>query len=180
MEKSHKNTLRVSATSEQVIQQVPLIQADQRQAVLVIIALIDSTANALGIEISDESKKILSEDIIEVYPAESLEDIAAMFKKARQGYYGFEMNSRKVLSMPLVRHWMTMYLEKKYTEVNKAIHNAKYQNQENRENNLSDEEVKRYLELVRKEIRPMIETKKSGLAPNIQRLKNEFDNFHKK
>ena len=68
---------------------------------------------SLGLNMSDFQIQTLIEDILEVYPYESLEDLKECFKKARNGFYDFGFNKRDVLNMLVVRDWMKRHLTEK-------------------------------------------------------------------
>jgi hypothetical protein len=55
----------------------------------------------------------LVEDLMDVYPYDSLEDIRECLKKGRRGDYGFGHHKRGFITMLLLREWMSRHLEEK-------------------------------------------------------------------
>ncbi len=60
--------------------------------------------------LNDHQIKTIVEDLIDTYPAESLDDFILCFKKARQGAYGELIR----LDGPIIFSWMGDYLDEKY------------------------------------------------------------------
>jgi len=70
-------------------------------------------ATGLGITIPQEQAVMLSNDIIEVYACDSIEDCLTVLKNARQGKYGFGHETRRTITMQHFAEWMSQHLEKK-------------------------------------------------------------------
>lgn len=97
-------------------------------------------AMCLGIDMPFNLAVTLSEDIMDVYPYDSVESVLTALKNGRQGMYGFGMNNRKTLNMVLIRDWM----EKTLDEIAKARQeeqNEKFKKNEANEEILSREEL---------------------------------------
>lgn len=86
---------------------------------------IEKLAYSLNIKMEKIQLVTLCEDIMECYPYDSIEDVRECLKKARQGEYSFGHHQRGVISMPLIRDWMSIHLEKKAQIRERQIHNAK-------------------------------------------------------
>lgn len=67
----------------------------------------------LGIDIQQAALQMLSEDILEVYGHDSVEDVIYTLKNARQGVYDFGHHKRGVMSMQIISEWMAITLERK-------------------------------------------------------------------
>jgi hypothetical protein len=96
-----------------------------------IIGSIVKCATGLGINMSETQTLLLCEDIMDVYPYESVEDVCMVLRNGRTGKYGFGHNSRNVLNMILIREWMTLHLEEKATAREKVIEKRKKEIEEN-------------------------------------------------
>ena len=66
--------------------------------------------DGLNIDLSNEQLQILTEDIIEVYKWDSIEDIQICLRNGRQGKYGTTYNK---LNMIVINDWMGKHLEEK-------------------------------------------------------------------
>jgi len=77
----------------------------------------------LNNNIQDHQIKTIVEDLIEKYPAESVEDFILCFKMARQGSFGVVYH----LHSAVVFEWMSKYLEQKYETVEKNLRAQKAQ-----------------------------------------------------
>lgn len=64
----------------------------------------------LGIELGKIESEILTEDLIEKYKHESIEDIQICLKRGRQGFFGTTYGK---INMIVISEWMTKHLEEK-------------------------------------------------------------------
>lgn len=85
-----------------------------------VVAFLTKCSNQLGLSFNPDFIKTLSEDIIDKYRYESLEDIAECIKKGRQGYYGTSYNK---LNMMVISEWMHQHLDAKGRAREKIIQN---------------------------------------------------------
>lgn len=67
----------------------------------------------MDVEISESRVVALSEELMELYEHEAVEDIVEALKKGRRGIYGYGMHKRGALSMPLIMDWMSKHLDEK-------------------------------------------------------------------
>lgn len=70
-------------------------------------------AEAIGDNITPSRLDMLSEDLIETYHYDSLEDLRECLKKGRRGDYGFGHHKRGYITALLLRDWMTEHLDYK-------------------------------------------------------------------
>jgi hypothetical protein len=75
----------------------------------------------LNNNIQDHQIKTIVEDLIEKYPAESVEDFILCFKMARQNAFGVVYH----LHSAVVFEWMAKYLEQKYEAIEKKLREEK-------------------------------------------------------
>ena len=82
---------------------------------------------AMNIQMPQASIEVISEDIIEKYKYESVEDIVECLKKGRRGDYATDKDSKAYgkLNMEVIAIWMSKHLDAKYQEREKQIQNAK-------------------------------------------------------
>lgn len=83
----------------------------------------------------NNSKNVVNElvqdivdEIIDMYPYESIEDILLVLRKGRRGEYDTSYGKHNKFSVPLFREWMTCYLEEKAQAREKQHHQNKYDN----------------------------------------------------
>lgn len=67
-------------------------------------------SSQLGLSFDPRFIEVLSEDVLDKYKYDSLEDIAECLKKGRQGFYGTSYNK---LTMIVITEWMNKHLEDK-------------------------------------------------------------------
>jgi len=91
---------------------------------------VEKCAEQLNISMSQNQASTLSDDLIDVYSHDSVEDITECLKNGRRGEYGFGHNSRNSLNMILIREWMSLHLEKKAIEREKENKKNKIENNE--------------------------------------------------
>ncbi|MGH1436579.1 MAG: hypothetical protein ACRBG0_19205 [Lewinella sp.] len=89
-----------------------------------VMRFVSKCATQLNISASAEFIETLSEDIIDVYKYDSLEDIAECLKKGRQGRYGINYGK---LNMVVIQEWMAKHLEEKYRAREAAHENSKHE-----------------------------------------------------
>lgn len=75
-----------------------------------IAASINKCAEGLGIDLSNYQIQVLTEDLIDVYKWDSIEDIQICLRNGRQGKYGPTYNK---LNMVIIQDWMSKHLEEK-------------------------------------------------------------------
>lgn len=98
----------------------------QKEEVLKLISVaLMKCSSSLGIKMSEEAILTLSEDLLDVYLYESIEDVIYCLKKGRQGVYGFGHNSRSSLNMIVIREWMTNVLDEKAQARERVIESRK-------------------------------------------------------
>ena len=88
-------------------------------------------SESLGVAMTPDQVTTLSEDILEVYKYESVEDITLCLKRARQGYY-MDVNNYGKINMPVFKQWMAIHLDMKYQAKEKQLQSMKA-DQENNE-----------------------------------------------
>lgn len=81
-------------------------------------------SESLGVAMSPDQVTTLSEDILEVYKYESVEDITLCLKRARQGYY-MDVNNYGKINMLVFKQWMAIHLDMKYQAKEKQIESQK-------------------------------------------------------
>gem|GEM_PF-2418739 len=77
-----------------------------------VISAIVKASEAMQINLSDSAIKIITEDLIDMYQYESIQDIIECLKQGRRGVYG--VNSYGKLNLELISKWMQIYLDGKY------------------------------------------------------------------
>ena len=102
-------------------------------------------SESLGVAMTPDQVTTLSEDILEVYKYESVEDITLCLKRARQGYY-MDVNNYGKINMPVFKQWMSIHLDMKYEAKEKQIQAQKV-DQENDEPFDRDKYYKEGMEL---------------------------------
>lgn len=100
---------------------VPIVN-DKRNAYEIVFVAVRKCALGLGLDFSQEATEVLSEDLIDKYKYDSIEDILFALKNGRQGKYG---NNYGKLNMIVISDWMTRHLEEKAKEREKLRHNEK-------------------------------------------------------
>lgn len=68
---------------------------------------------SLGIEMQPNGVETMAEDIVEVYPVESVEDITYCLRQGRQGAYN-DIQTYGKFNMLIFKQWMARHLDKKY------------------------------------------------------------------
>lgn len=68
---------------------------------------------SLGIEMQPNGVETMAEDIMEVYPVESVEDITYCLRQGRQGAYN-DIPTYGKFNMLIFKQWMARHLDKKY------------------------------------------------------------------
>lgn len=113
-----------SLTLAKIIKEaVPMVELKraigQRQVAIALdIQLTRLVANLnLKWNVNDVQIKTIVEDLLDKYPAESLEDFILCFKKARQGEYGELIR----LDGPIIFNWMSQYLDEKYKAIEEDL-----------------------------------------------------------
>jgi len=86
-------------------------------------------STSLGIELDNIQIQTLTEDLIDVYKWDSIEDIQICLRNGRQGKYGTTYNK---LNMVIIQDWMSKHLEEKaiarehqYNEIKKHTWESK-------------------------------------------------------
>jgi hypothetical protein len=79
----------------------------------------------LGLQMDNYSIQLLTEDIVEKYKYDSIEDVQICLKKGRQGYYGTTYNK---LNMVVISEWMTKHLEEKAIIREREVNKLKLSN----------------------------------------------------
>ena len=87
------------ATKEEILKEIKLS----------IIKCVES----LGIEMQPNGVETMAEDIMEVYPVESVEDITYCLRQGRQGAYN-DIPTYGKFNMLFFKQWMARHLDKKY------------------------------------------------------------------
>lgn len=126
---------------------------------LVDVVNIDQRLNIQGHQIP-----IISAQLVEQYPAESLEDFVLCFKRGSTGFYGTIYN----LDASVLNNWVRSYLDEKYSLVEAEVSKAKTEEQQS-----ATVDYKAYIERKDKERQQTIE------QPNVpENLKaNELERF---
>ncbi len=115
-------------------------------------------SESIGDNLIDNKNRLetLSEDLIETYYYDSLEDIRECLKKGRRGEYGFGHHKRGYVTMLLLREWMGKHLDQKAQIREKEIEKQKV--------NVSDVEnfdAKRFYEIGAKFLKAQKENEKN-------------------
>ena len=83
--------------------------------------------------LNDQQVKLIVDDLLTIYPNETLEDFILCFKKARQGAYGDLIR----LDAPVIFSWMKNHLDEKYQLIEARVVSA--QQVANKENEINYE-----------------------------------------
>ena len=94
---------------------------DREEVLSIVFKALQKTVIGLGLSVSEEQLAIMSNDILESYKTDSIEDVIECLKKGRTGAYGYGHNDRKNFNMLVVRDWMSQHLDKKY-QARERIH----------------------------------------------------------
>ena len=86
--------------------------------VQMILQIVMDGVNAIGLEVTDKQLEIFSEDFLEVYYTDSLEDLVMMFKYLRRGELGTIYNR---LDVPTLFEAYKKYLDKKWERKEKEL-----------------------------------------------------------
>lgn len=68
-------------------------------------------ADAIGDNITPSRLDVISEDLVETYHYDSLEDLRECLKNGRRGEYGFGHHKRGYITALLLRDWMKEHLD---------------------------------------------------------------------
>lgn len=118
--------LLLAAPITQLVRQNPAT----REEILKEIKLsIIKCAQSLGIEMQPGGVETMAEDIMEVYPVESVEDITYCLRQGRQGAYN-DIPTYGKFNMLIFKQWMARHLDKKYELKEKQLQAEKKQEQE--------------------------------------------------
>ncbi len=93
-------------------------EGDERSVQAQVIGALSKCSEAMQISLSDNAMKIITEDLIDMYKYESIQDIIDCLKAGRRGVYG--INSYGKLNLELITKWMAVYLDAKYLEREKV------------------------------------------------------------
>lgn len=110
-----------------------------------IMNFLQRAAIALGVEINKNELVVLSNELMDMYPTDSVEDIREALRKGRRGQYGHGMHNRRKLSLPLIRDWMSAHLDEKSQAKEKVWLEQKHAKPEAMEKVLSNK-VKKMLD----------------------------------
>lgn len=92
----------------------------KKQAVELIRVAVLKCSSSLGIDMSPDQIKVLTEDIMEVYPVESVEDITYCLRQGRQGAYN-DIPTYGKFNMLIFKQWMARHLDRKYEAKEKQL-----------------------------------------------------------
>lgn len=109
---------------------IQIAHGNETEVRVTILMSVEKCAEQLNISLSQNQAVTLSDDLIEVYSHDSVEDITECLKNGRRGEYGFGHNSRNSLNMILIREWMSLHLEDKAIEREKVNKKSKMSNKE--------------------------------------------------
>jgi len=131
-------------------------------------------SESIGDNLIDNKNRLdtLSEDLIETYYYDSLEDIRECLKKGRRGEYGFGHHKRGYVTMLLLREWMGKHLDQKAQIREKEIEKQKV--------NVSDVEnfdAKRFYEIGAKFLKAQKENEKkrnSFSSATYEAIKHDY------
>lgn len=95
---------------------------DTRDYKTVLNVALKKSADVLGIDLPASTIVNISEDLIDKYRFDSIEDILGALKKGRQGYYG---NNYHKLNLIVISDWVSMWLDDKAQAREKELNNKK-------------------------------------------------------
>ena len=90
-----------------------------------ILNALSETFLSIGCECTAKQLKLFTDDLMDKYRLDSIEDILECLKNGRQGNYG---NNYGKLNMIVITDWMDQHLESKYREREKKEQNEKKKN----------------------------------------------------
>lgn len=112
--------------------------ANVLKAVVYLILRLSANFN-VGKKFTDEQAAVMAGDLLEVFSYETLEDVAMMFKMARQGRLG-DGKDYKLDSQTVFHKWVPEYLEKK-AEIRENKH-IQMKNEMNSQPEISIDDIK--------------------------------------
>lgn len=114
-----------------------------------IVKLVECVNISVNLTIQKHQAPIIAQNLVEMFPAESLEDFVLCFRRGSVGFYGPIFR----LDAAVLAEWMRKYLDEKYQLIEADVNNLKQQSI--KDNQVNYEEFKKRLPEFLREEKPL-------------------------